>query len=85
MKPERIRFSSYNDEVSDFIKGLPRGYRTFVIESALLAYMKTDAARTFMAKVESKPRNKTAPRARRPETETESRSVAAKLTGFLNG
>lgn len=48
MKGKRITFRSYNPGVIEFLNSLPRGYRSYIIESALAAYMKTGVGKDLM-------------------------------------
>ena len=48
MKGKRITFRSYNSGVIEFLNSLPRGYRSYIIEAALAAYMKTGAGKALM-------------------------------------
>jgi len=38
----------HNQEVIDLVEGLPRGYRSVVIESALRSYLRTDVGRELI-------------------------------------
>lgn len=48
MKGKRITFRSYRLEVIEFLNNLPRGYRSYVIETALSAFMKTGAGKDLI-------------------------------------
>ena len=52
MKGKRITFRSYNLEIIEFLNSLPRGYRSYIIETALSAFMKTGAGKTLMRSLE---------------------------------
>jgi len=41
-------FHLHNAEIIRFIRSLPRGYRSLIVESALIAYMETDSGRTMI-------------------------------------
>lgn len=45
---KRMIFHLYNPEIIQFINNLPRGYRSLVVESALMTYIETDAGRTLV-------------------------------------
>ena len=45
---KKMIFHLYNPEIIQFINSLPRGYRSLVVESALMTYIETDAGRTLM-------------------------------------
>lgn len=38
----------HNQEVIDLVEGLPKGYRSVVIESALRSYLRTDVGRELI-------------------------------------
>lgn len=52
MKGKRITFRSYNTGVIELLNSLPRGYRSYIIEAALSAYMKTSAGKDLMRGLE---------------------------------
>jgi hypothetical protein len=52
MKSKRIILHLHNSQIVQFIRNLPRGYRSLVVESALAAYMKTDAGQALMNQLE---------------------------------
>jgi len=45
---KKMIFHLYNPEIIQFINSLPRGYRSLVVESALMTYIETDAGRTLV-------------------------------------
>lgn len=48
MKSKRITFRSYNPGVIEFLNSLPRGYRSYIIETALSAFMKTGVGKDLI-------------------------------------
>ena len=60
---KRMIFHLYNPEIIQFINSLPRGYRSLVVESALMTYIETDAGRTLVNQLQyrKKDRGKIAP------------------------
>lgn len=43
MKTKTIKLTLYTPEVIEVINDLPRGSRSLIVESALIAYMQTDS------------------------------------------
>ena len=96
MKSKRMRFTFYNEEVIEFIDALPRGYRSSVMESAMLAYVRTGGGKKLIRKP-GKPETAASDsrvRKKRPETKTKIKPVEtaenefkteiARLKGFLD-
>ena len=68
MKGKRITFRSYNPGVIEFLNNLPRGYRSYIIETALSAYMKTSDGKTLMRSLEKGQREQETPVLQSSET-----------------
>jgi len=51
----------HNQEVIDLVEGLPRGYRSVVIESALRNYLRTDVGRELIENLSGRNGRKGAP------------------------
>ena len=96
MKSKRMRFTFYNDEVIEFIDALPRGYRSSVMESAMLAYVRTGGGKKLIRKP-GKPETAASDsrvKEKQPETKTkiepvetsenEFKTEIARLKGFLD-
>jgi hypothetical protein len=62
----KMIFHLYNPEIIEFINSLPRGYRSLVVESALMTYIETDAGRTLVNQLQyrKKDREKITPASR---------------------
>lgn len=95
MKSKRMRFTFYNKEVIEFIDALPRGYRSSVMESAMLAYVRTGGGKKLIRKPEKPEIAATDSRVKekQPETKTKIEAVEtkhgidteiARLKGFLD-
>jgi hypothetical protein len=76
---KRMIFHLYNPEIIQFINSLPRGYRSLVVESALMTYIETDAGRTLVNQLQyrKKDRGKIVPTDRQHKVE----NVLHKLKG----
>jgi hypothetical protein len=55
---KKIVFHLHNAEIIRFIGSLPRGYRSLVVESALVAYMETDSGRTMIDQLHSRKKDR---------------------------
>lgn len=49
MKAKTIKLTLYTPEVIKIINDLPRGSRSLIVESALIAYMQTDSGRALLS------------------------------------
>ena len=49
MKTKTIKLTLYTPEVIKIINDLPRGSRSLVVESALIAHMQTDSGRALLS------------------------------------
>jgi hypothetical protein len=45
-------FHLHNPDIIQFINSLPRGYRSLVVESALITYVETEAGRTLVKQLQ---------------------------------
>lgn len=52
MKSKRVILHLHNSQIIQFIRNLPRGYRSLIVESALAAYMKTDVGQELISQLE---------------------------------
>jgi hypothetical protein len=55
---KKIVFHLHNAEIIRFIGSLPRGYRSLVVESALVAYMATGSGRTMIDQLHSRKKDR---------------------------
>ena len=51
----------HNQEVIDLVEGLPKGYRSVVVESALRSYLRTDVGRELVENLSRRNGSKGAP------------------------
>ena len=49
---KRMIFHLHNPDIIQFINSLPRGYRSLVVESALITYIETEAGRTLVKQLQ---------------------------------